>query len=341
MTQYRAKGSLDEWDEIFDLQPSKAAASWTTGAGATYREPQAIAQSIVGAKYNELNTIDHLSSSTEYEVRRGSYNSLKASDKGYGLFSSPPVPVRTTGEAGPSAPANLTVTGTTYDTVSLSWDAAAVPAHAPVLKYVIRYRVADVSKTLSSYAKTSVHTPTAATSYTVPNLLQDTTYTFEVAAINAVGQGSFTPAPITMAKFGNPPASVLGTTPLANSTGVPPSITGQPAWSSSSNPDWKTQFHGDMTVTWSPPSNINAPSITAYNIKYRRQRTNQDWTYILGTQTASSAGGSSDLTCTTCYSSLRTMGAERIELMVRKQYVWHGPMERTGRQKQRLGRSQP
>jgi spore germination protein YaaH len=97
------------------------------------------------------------------------------------------------GHAGPSAPAGLTVTGTSSSTVGLAWEASSVAAGR-----VVGYRVARNGAPLFQ---------TAATSATAASLAASTTYTFTVAAVDGHGYLGPPSAPVSATTVDPAPAT--------------------------------------------------------------------------------------------------------------------------------------
>jgi predicted phage tail protein len=134
----------------------------------------------------------------------------------------------------PGAPTN--VNGTAGNaSVSLTWTAPASDGGSSITGY-------RVTPYIGGNAQTPILTGSASTSYTVTGLTNGTTYTFRVAAINAIGTGPDS-AP-------SPPL-----TPVATPTapGAPTNVTG---------------VAGDQSValSWTAPSSDGGSPITSYRI---------------------------------------------------------------------------
>jgi len=104
---------------------------------------------------------------------RGDYSWSAPTDTGLRAYFLPPAPT--------------SVTGTSGDTqVSLSWSAPTVIAQIPITDYVIQYS----SNGGTSWTTFSDGTSTS-TSATVTGLTNNTAYVFRVAAVNGLGQGTY------------------------------------------------------------------------------------------------------------------------------------------------------
>ena len=84
----------------------------------------------------------------------------------------------------PDAPTNL-ATAPLDNAVRLTWTAPANNGGSPITDYVIQYS-ADGGITWSTYS----HIASTSTAVTIP-FLTPTTYTFRVAAVNAIGTGAY------------------------------------------------------------------------------------------------------------------------------------------------------
>jgi N,N-dimethylformamidase beta subunit-like protein/fibronectin type III domain protein len=139
------------------------------------------------------------------------------------------------GSAGlPGAPTN--VNGTAGNaSVNLNWTAPASNGGSPITNY-------RITPYIGAAAQTPILTGSAGTSFTVTGLTNGTTYTFTVAAINAVGTGPDSAA--------SPPL-----TPVATPTvpGAPTGVAGVP---------------GDRSValSWTAPASNGGSQITSYRI---------------------------------------------------------------------------
>ena len=134
----------------------------------------------------------------------------------------------------PGAP--TAVTGTAGNgSVALNWSAPASDGGSPITGYRVTPYVGGVPQT-------PISTGSTATSYNVTGLVNGTTYTFTVAAINALGAGADS-------------APSAGITPIVAQTvpGSPTSVVG---------------VAGDKSValSWNAPTSNGGSSITSYRI---------------------------------------------------------------------------
>ena len=134
----------------------------------------------------------------------------------------------------PGAPAG--VAGTSGNgQVALTWTAPASDGGSPINGY-------RITPFIGPAAQTPVLTGSAATAFTVPGLANGTSYTFTVAAINAVGVGADSP----------PSAAITPVLP-AGVPGAPGGVGGAPG-------------NGQVSVTWTAPASNGGSAITGYRI---------------------------------------------------------------------------
>jgi len=138
----------------------------------------------------------------------------------------------------PGAPTGLAGTAATTS-VSLAWTAPASDGDSPITDYAVEY-----GPDTSTYT-TFTHTPSTVTSQTVAGLAASTEYVFRVAAVNAVGTGSFT-SPITR-------------------TTLAPAVPGAPT-GLTATPDG--YGYGYVTLEWTAPADDGGAAITDYTIQY-------------------------------------------------------------------------
>jgi len=136
----------------------------------------------------------------------------------------------------PAAPTGLAATAGNA-TVALSWTApTGVIAQAPITGYRVEY-------TPSGGSAQTVSTGSTATSYTVSSLANGTAYTARVAAVNAVGAGSYTSASAAV-------TPTAGTPPNA-----PTNLTA-------------TEGNTQIALAWTAPSAPGTSAITGYTVEY-------------------------------------------------------------------------
>ena len=140
-------------------------------------------------------TVSGLTNGTTYTFTVAASNS-----SGYGAESQPSNPVTPAPPAVPGAPTS--VSGLPRDSgVALTWSAPSLDGGSSITNY-------RITPYVGGSARTPVTTPGAATGFTVTGLTNGTTYTFTVAAINAIGTGpdSAPSPPVTPAV---PPANPI------------------------------------------------------------------------------------------------------------------------------------
>lgn len=128
---------------------------------------------------------------------------------------------------GPSAPGTPTASGVTSTSIGLSW-AAATAGSNPVAGYKV-YEVAGSTSTLVASPST--------TSTTISGLTPNTSYTFDVVAVDSAGVASAPSAPVTV------------------STGQPAGATCQVVYTV--NNDWGGGFGASIAITNTGTATIN------------------------------------------------------------------------------------
>jgi endoglucanase len=162
-------------------------------------------------------------------------------DNGVRIFGSEPTTLDTTP---PAAPAGLTVTGRTGDTVSLSWAAATDNVG------VTQYQVLDGS---------TVAGVTGATSGTVTELLTGTSHTFSVRALDAQGNVSAPSAAVTVSTNAATPGSV----PIPPMGGASPTPTSTPTTTPTATPSASPTATPTPTPSASPTATPSpTPTVT-------------------------------------------------------------------------------
>jgi hypothetical protein len=112
----------------------------------------------------------------------------------------------------PPAPTSLTASPGNAQ-ATLSWSAPSVIAQAPITDYVVQFS-SDSGSTWTTFADGT----STATSATVTGLTNGTAYVFRVAAVNAVGTGSYTAAS-SAATPGGSNLTKAASGPFATATG--------------------------------------------------------------------------------------------------------------------------
>ena len=166
---------------------------------------------------------------------------------------------------GPGAPTN--VNGTPGDTnVALYWSAPSSIGASSIANYVVEYATSPYS----SWTTASGCTGTS-TSCTVSGLTNGTPYEFQVAAVNSVGQGSFSSPSSPLTPSGPPsPPTITGVTPSDGSL----SLAFTPGASSLSVSDVEYSLDGGTTwvsggVTSSPLLISGLTNGTPYSVQIR------------------------------------------------------------------------
>jgi predicted phage tail protein len=140
------------------------------------------------------------------------------------------VPATPVAEA-PGAPTGLTATpGNTQ--VTLKWNPPASDGGATVTSYNI------YEGTTAGFTRGTPLTSVADTIATVPNLVNGTTYHFQVTAVNSAGEGQ---------------ASEVAATPAPEAPGPPTGLTATPG---------NTQ----VTLKWNPPASDGGATVTGYDL---------------------------------------------------------------------------
>lgn len=194
-------------------------------------------------------TVTGLTNGTSYVFRVAAVNA-----NGTGTYTSATsalVPATT-----PGAPTSVTASSGS-GAATVSWTAPASNGGVAVSDYTIQY-----SSNSGSTWTTFVDTVSTSTSVSVTGLTNGTAYTFRVAAVNAVGTGSYSTASS---------AATPATTP-----GAPTSVTA-------------TAGAGSASVSWTAPASNGGASITDYVIQYSSNSGSTWTTFSDGTSTSTSA----------------------------------------------------
>ena len=153
----------------------------------------------------------------------------------------------------PGVPTGLTLAPADGQ-VSVSWTAPSSDGYSAITDYIVQYKSGGTWIPFADGTSTS-------TSAIVAGLTNGTTYSFRVAAVNAVGTGSYTSSD----------TAVPATTPGAP-TSLSASVTGTSA-----------------SLSWSAPSSTGGSAITDYVVEYKLSTEGAWSTFTDGTSTSTSA----------------------------------------------------
>jgi hypothetical protein len=171
-------------------------------------------------------TLTGLTNGTAYTFTVAAINAI-----GTGPASAQSNVVTPTAPTAPGAPTNVVATAGDSQ-ASLTWTAPSSNGGSAITGYVVTPYIAGV-------AQAAIPTGSTATSYTVPSLTNGTTYTFTVAATNAIGTGS-------QSAQSN---AVTPTGPTA--PGAPTNVVA-------------TAGNAQASLTWTAPSSNGGSAITGY-----------------------------------------------------------------------------
>jgi predicted phage tail protein len=227
------------------IQSSTDGSTWTTFADGTSAATSA--------------TVTGLSNGTAYTFRVAAVNAAGTST--YSTVSESVTPLTTAG-----APTSLAgISGNTE--VSLTWIAPASNGGTTITDYIVQ------SSTDGSTWTTFADGLSMATSTTVTGLSNGTSYTFRVAAVNAMGTGEY--------------STVSGSLTPATTPDAPTAVTGSIG---------STQ----VTVSWTAPSSNGGASIYDYVIQYS-SNSGTTWTTFADGTSASTSTTVTGLTNGTSY----------------------------------------
>ena len=150
-------------------------------------------------------------------------------------FGTPAVPTK------PGAPARLT-TSTTLNSIDLSWNVPESNGGDAITGYTVQYTTASNTE-WETHLDGTADDATPSTTTTITGLTHTTEYTFRVAAVNRIGQGTYS-------------ANVTDTTKAATVPGVPTAIT-----------IIDTTINS-LLVAWSDPSDDGGSTIIGYTVDY-------------------------------------------------------------------------
>jgi predicted phage tail protein len=214
---------------------SNSGSSWTTFSDGTSTSTTA--------------TITDLSNGTAYIFQVAAVNAA-----GTGSYSTPSSSV--TPYTTPGAPTGVVGTAGSSQ-VSLSWTAPSDNGGALITDYAIQYSSNGGGTWIPFTDGESANTSTVVT-----GLANGTEYTFQVAAINAAGTGTYS-------------ASSLGVTPVTT-PGAPTSVI-------------ETPGDGQVSLSWTAPSSNGGSAITDYVVQYSSNSGGTWTTFADGTSTNTTA----------------------------------------------------
>lgn len=175
--------------------PSSNGGSAITGYSVQYTPAGGSATTVSTGGTSTSYTLTGLTNGTAYTVAVAAVNAIGTSSYS-STASGTPVGV-------PGAPTG--VSGTSGDSqVALTWTAPSSTGGSAITGYVVEYTPAGGSAA-------TVNTGSTTTSYTKTGLTNGTAYTFRVAAINAVGTGSYSSASGSVTPSGTPALAVTKT----------------------------------------------------------------------------------------------------------------------------------
>lgn len=132
-----------------------------------------------------------LAPATTYDFRVAAVTTATDDKQGseayQGLYTDPPTPGHTWGNAGPGAPRSLAPISSTSHTVGLVWSIPLYDRGVAVTSYEVQARKFGSTGEFALSVDTSTNTPAVV----FPGLDSSTTYEFRVAATNAYGRGRF------------------------------------------------------------------------------------------------------------------------------------------------------
>jgi len=147
----------------------------------------------------------------------------------------------------PSEPTNLVADDVSPTKIDLSWNAPAEDGGEPITGYQIKVKIGDAV----SYEVLVGDTENTDTTYSHIDLETDTTYTYRVYAINAIG-----------------------TSDRSNTESATPTSSSSPP-TQNIKPDVPSEFKAaaasptEIILTWEEPTDYGGPPVTGYKIEFR------------------------------------------------------------------------
>ena len=195
-----------------------------------------------------------------------------------GLTSATSIPVTITAAA-PGAP--MSVSGTAGDTfVDLLWTAPGSDGGASVTDYVVQYS-SDSGSNWSTFADGTGTT----TSARVTGLTNGTSYTFQVAAVNAVGTGDYSTASTAVKPGRVPDAPGIASVTPGNTQLVV--VFDAPDDGGKAITDYDVQYSADSGASW---SNFPDPDTTSTVTSVTISGLTNGTTYVVRVRAANAAG---------------------------------------------------
>ena len=204
-------------------------------------------------------TVTGLTNGTAYIFRVSAVNAI-----GTGSVSSSTSPVTPSASTAPGAPTSLSATAGAAQ-LALSWTAPASDGGSAITGYSVQYTPAGGSATTVSTGSTS-------TSYTLTGLTNGTAYTVAVAAVNAIGTGTYS----------------------STTSGTPVTVPGAPTGVAGTSGD------AQVALTWTAPSSTGGSAITDYTVQYS-SNSGSTWTTFSRSASTTASATVTGLTNGTAY----------------------------------------
>ncbi len=214
-------------------------------------------------------TLPELSAGTSYDIQIAANNSI-----GDGEYSPSAVGVTNPATVPTSSPGGLEVSSISHTGAELAWTELSSDDNggSAVTGYRVGYRLANADGAEPNTDPGDwVFSDHETTSATLSDLVAQTVYNVQVAAVNSVGEGPFASQTFTTLTIG------VTSEPLDLAiTVVSPN---------------------ELSVTWSPPTETSGSEVTGYSVQYRTSATDTEeaglWVAVeqTGTETSASIEG--------------------------------------------------